>query len=289
MTSRAEAVSRPTSDSMENKYGQLQILRKSSGIFKNKHPECDEKHSRALSGVETFLDEALQDKVFADTAQERLKEIAGQGFLDQNEIRQALIHGWELRALHFLDDNLLEESEETKLMNLFNSFSLTQNELDQNGIYSKVAKAALLRDIMNGRLPGRVEIDGQLPVNIQKTEKPIWVFHGVGYFEDKTRTHFVGASQGVSMRIAKGLYYRVGSFKGSPVSTTERVQVDAGSLVITNKTVYFTGKSKAVKIPFTKIISFFPYSDGVGLMRDARMLSNKYLPQVMDGSVIIFL
>ena len=38
---------------------------------------------------------------------------------------------------------------------------------------------------MDGNLPERVQVDGNLPFNLQKTEKVIWVFHDVDYYEQK--------------------------------------------------------------------------------------------------------
>jgi len=56
-----------------------------------------------------------------------------------------------------LDDGTLDENEETRLIGLRDKFALTQDELDRRGAYSKVAKAGVLRDILNGKLPGRVK------------------------------------------------------------------------------------------------------------------------------------
>jgi hypothetical protein len=67
----------------------------------------------------------------------------------------------------------------------------------------------------------------------------------------------------------KGVYYRVGAFKAQPIETTERTYIDSGWVAITNKHVYFAGSRKSVRIPYTKIVSFEPFSDGFGIMRDA--------------------
>ena len=73
----------------------------------------------------------------------------------------------------------------------------------------------------------------------------------------------------MSLRIAKGVYWRVGGFKGRPVETIDRVHADTGLLGITTKHVYFHGPNKSFRIGHDKIISFTPYTDGVGVMRDA--------------------
>src|SRR5690606_10190852 len=89
------------------------------------------------------------------------------------------------------------------------------------------------------------------------------------YLEDKNKRHYVGGSQGVGVRVMKGVYYRIGSFKGEAINTTERVHVDTGILVLTNKHMYFAGPAKSLRLPYSKIVSFQPFSDGVGIIRDA--------------------
>jgi hypothetical protein len=61
----------------------------------------------------------------------------------------------------------------------------------------------------------------------------------------------------------------VGSFRGHPVETTERVHVDTGILAVTTKHIYFHGSTKSFRVRFDKIVSFTPYSNGIGIQRDA--------------------
>jgi hypothetical protein len=87
--------------------------------------------------------------------------------------------------------------------------------------------------------------------------------------EDIVRRQIVGRSQGMSFRVMKGVYYRVGGFKGEPLMTTERKNLGTGMLAVTNKNLYFVGPGKTTRIPYAKVVSFTPYSDAVGVMRDA--------------------
>lgn len=148
-------------------------------------------------------------------------------------------------------------------------FALSQEDLDRNGAFSRVAKSAVIRDILEGKIPNRVRIVGSLPFNLQKGETIVWLFYNVKYYEQITRTQYVGGYSGLSFRVARGVYYRVGGFRGNPVQTTQTVHVDTGTLAVTNKHIYFAGSAKAFKIRCDKIVSFTPYSDGVGIQRDA--------------------
>jgi hypothetical protein len=126
-----------------------------------------------------------------------------------------------------------------------------------------------LRDLLNGVIPNRMRFDGNLPLNLQKGEQVVWAFEQVDYLEEKTRRQYVGGSRGISVRVVKGVYYHFGGFRGHAIDRTERVHVDTGLVAITTKQIYFAGAKKAFRIPYTKIVSFEPYSNGVGIMRDA--------------------
>jgi hypothetical protein len=188
--------------------------------------------------------------------------------LGHEDCKPLLCQAWEKAVDAFLDDDILDTFEEKRLAEFREHFSLTQDELDRNGALTKTVKAAVLRDVMSGKIPERLSIDGALPINFQKKERLIWAFPGSQYLEDKTRRQYVGGSQGVSIRVMKGVYYRVGAFKAQPVETTERTHIDTGWVAITNRHVYFSGSRKSIRIPYTKIVSFEPFSNGFGVMRD---------------------
>lgn len=165
-----------------------------------------------------------------------------------------------------LEDQLLSKEEEAKLVLLQKEFSLTQAEL--GGSIEQVTKVAILRDVDAGIINSRLKVEG-LSINLFKGEVVLWLFNKVELFEIKSRTSYVGGSHGVSIRIAKGLYYRVGAFKGERVQTQDLVRQDVGSLIITNRNVYFSGPMKSLRIRLNKIVSVQGYSDGIALTRES--------------------
>ena len=64
------------------------------------------------------------------------------------------------------------------------------------------------------------------------------------------------------------MYYRAGAFKGNPVRTPEMTRLGSGILALTSKHLYFASAQKKFKIPFSKLISIEPYSDGIGVQKD---------------------
>lgn len=250
--------------------GQCIYCEKPAGFLRSKHKECHQQYQDSKKQVLALVRNVGSNGGDMQQLETKIEQIAANGFIDRPGLHSLVATGWEHAVETAFDDGILTEQEEQALSELKNHFSLSQQVLDKNGSYSKLVKGAVLRDIMDGNLPERMNVDGNLPFNLQKTEKIVWVFQNVNYYEEKTRTRYVGGSQGVSIRVARGLYYRTGAFKGERVQTSETIHADTGLLGVTNKHIYFVGPSKRFRIAFNKIVSFEPFSDGIGVQRDAQ-------------------
>lgn len=71
------------------------------------------------------------------------------------------------------------------------------------------------------------------------------------------------------IKIAKGIYYRVGKMGLNVHSTQEMTKIDTGKVYITNKRLIFAGGLKNTSIPFSKIINLQPYKDGIEIIKDS--------------------
>ena len=131
-----------------------------------------------------------------------------------------------------------------------------------------MVKSAALRELSEGIIPERQNVSGH-PFNLLKSEKLVWIFDGVDYIETRTRRERRGTSHGVSIRIARGLYYRPSTFRSRTHEWDEDVHADTGMLGVTTKHLYFHGAKKRFRIRLDKIVSYEPFSDGIGIMRDA--------------------
>lgn len=241
-----------------------------AGFLKKTHNECEQRHEQGKSKIISLVSRVRSEGGNLKRLETSVEQVASSSHIDTSTINALVVSGWEKAVDTAFDDGVLTEEEETALGELQQHFSLSQHELDRNGSFTKIVKGAVLRDILDGKLPERLEVHGNLPFNLQKTEKVVWVFQNVDYYEEKTRTRYVGGSQGVSVRIAKGLYYRTGAFKGERVQTSETIHADTGLLGVTNKHIYFAGPSKRFRINYNKIVAFEPFSDGIGVQRDAQ-------------------
>lgn len=65
----------------------------------------------------------------------------------------------------------------------------------------------------------------------------------------------------------KGVYYRVGGFKGHPIETSFMQKIGVGSVCFTDKNIYFSSPEKSLKIPYSKIITVESYPNGIELQK----------------------
>ena len=240
-----------------------------AGFLRSKHKECEQKYNKGWTDMTSLAKEAILGNFELDNIEKKMTEIANCHYITNDKIRLALTSGWERAVDNFLEDGILSSDEETKLSSFADKFSLQQQDLDNKGAYTRMVKAGVIRDLTEGKLPQRIRLSGQLPLSLQKNENLIWVFPSVSYYEDKARRHYVGRTQGVSIRILKGVYYRTGVFQGHPVETTERVHMGDGLLGVTNKHIYFVGGQKSLRVKYDKIVSYIPFDNGIGIHRDA--------------------
>ena len=177
--------------------------------------------------------------------------------------------------------NEIPSSMEGYVDSLMARFSLNDDETTHSKNYMEFTKALIVQDILKGITPHRVTL-GASPINMQVGEVPIWPFLNVVYYEEVTKRTTVGASRGISVRIAKGVYYRVGAFKGEPLITSSLQAKYSGALILTNMNVYFYSTANSMKFPYKKIISFVPFEDGLGIQPDRANAKTVYF-KGLDG------
>lgn len=73
---------------------------------------------------------------------------------------------------------------------------------------------------------------------------------------------YTGGSRGVSIRIMKGLSYRVGASKSQPIRGNVQEKTD-GILTITNKRIIFSASKGAFDKKISSLSSITPHSDGI--------------------------
>lgn len=121
-----------------------------------------------------------------------------------------------------------------------------------------------LSELREGRV--RITVGGDAPILPKRDEDIHIALDGVSLQE--ARAVRTGSYGGPSVRLSKGLYFRVGGF--SAQSHDEIKVIDEGTFVVTNKRLIFVGKKRTYSVNLRKIISVEPFEDAVGISREGR-------------------
>lgn len=98
---------------------------------------------------------------------------------------------------------------------------------------------------------------------------------------EKTRKRYVGRSNGVSVRVCRGVTYRTGQNNATPVEETV-TEENKGLLYITNKRIIFVSDKNAFNKKFKDLTAITPYSNAIQL----QFSSKTYTVLVPDGAVV---
>ncbi|WP_104749201.1 hypothetical protein [Helicobacter cynogastricus] len=253
--------------------GDCQFCNRPAGFLRKQHKECLQRHTEAQEQIKYAIQEAYQQNKIApqelEVLQNYLNQLATNAFVNPPLQQDLIAQGVGCAIEKALEDGLLSVDEEERIRVLIAFFQLSQELLDKWRYYTRLTQAHILRQVMEGVIPQSLNLTGApLPFVFQKSEKLIWVEQGVAYYETKTTSRYVGGSQGMSVRIMKGVYYRVGAFKGHRIQEDQLQYIDTGILAITTKNLYFGGKAKSVRLPLAKFISIAPYEDGVSVHKE---------------------
>lgn len=173
-------------------------------------------------------------------------------------------------ATNFMKNGYITDNEEKLILSYSSQLGISLNSLPihlGNTDLEKVSQALILKDLERGILP---QTSSAVPVLLGKGESVLWVYYNTTMLQEKTQREYIGRTGGFSLRVCKGVTYRTGQFKGKPIENTYLETVGTGSLIITNKHVYFHCNTASSKLPFTKIIGVTPYSDGIEFHKETK-------------------
>lgn len=242
---------------------------KDAGFLKSKHSDCETKHNSGCSALKLILKNAFVNGIDFYTLDKQIKTILSESYINSEKLKQIYLIAFDEAILNYLYDGVITDNEKKTVARFQQYTGLSQQVLNSNKSLEKVVQSDILQAVLNGIIPKpSITIQGALPFMIGKDEKILWVFRDVELVEQKVKREFRGRSHGVSFRVMKGVYYRVGEFRGAPIETTQMLSVGRGVLVLTDKTIYYNCQQKSLKIPYKKLISIEPYSDGVGFQKD---------------------
>jgi hypothetical protein len=106
------------------------------------------------------------------------------------------------------------------------------------------------------------------PIILKKGEEACIVFGGISLLEPRAVRQTYGGYAGPTIRVAKGVSFRMGSVAARSESHDELRNIDQGTLVLTNKRLIFIGSKRTTNIDLRKIVAIEAYKDGIASQRE---------------------
>lgn len=224
------------------------------------------KAAYALKAVQSLSEKFLEDRHLSEVEKNAILTLGKHLGLSEIEIdaisRTGASKVYAALRNEALADRRISPEEEAELSELRQQLGLTDKDVLLSGkAAEEYTYYRLLHEIESGRLP---EISA--PVALAKGEKAHILVSADRLLSKVVTTGYAGGSRGVSVRIAKGISYRIGSYKGHPIRE-EVSTAYPGTLLITGKRIVFTSAAKPFTIPLAKLDSFEPFAGGIGLQK----------------------
>jgi hypothetical protein len=264
-----------------------------AGWFSDAHDVCGRKATAGIESVEKCMaDAVIGGKRYGDVSATLDKIIAGAA-IPQDQIHTALKEGWSQGAEQRSKAEPVSDDEWMAILDVYRAAGLTDEEM---GAKTAGAHALLwsnktwtvLHDRIrpceipsepspglrpNEAVPGVIGVFNFTSFNLQAGEVRVWGVANVWLKQAVTTTTYVGGYSGLSVRVASGLWYRLGGLRGHKEESTSVRDLDCGELLITTRAIYYSGRATGgsginFRLPFNQIIQFRPYSDAVGICKN---------------------
>jgi len=161
-----------------------------------------------------------------------------------------------------VSDERLSPYEEQEIGEISKSLGIEVTEDDMST--QKLNRYRLYWQIENSELPV-IDTD----INIQKTEK-LHFQTNVKWLEQRRITKRVNyGGPTARIKIAKGVYYRVGSVHAQPISEDVWQTIDGGKIYLTNKRLIFMGQKGNKTIAINKILDIKPFRNGIDIQKES--------------------
>lgn len=230
--------------------------------------------------VESLIKKSYDDKILTDEEKNEIFILAEYLNMPKEKIENIRLNvatSLLKTALNEkLSDKRLSPKEETELNEILSNLKIEKEQISTivpKKSLDELAYAKLLWNLDNGifyTIPNP-------PITLKKSEECYFALNAKLMERKIIHKGYSQRSQGISIPIVKGVRYRVGSGRSVPIKE-EITLKHPGSIYLTNLRIIFSSGSKSFEIPFSKLLTFNVYSDGIEFI-----LNNKNFLMQMNG------
>ena len=202
----------------------------------------------------------FEDHILEDTEKEELYRLASHLEISHEKvdgiIRNDAIKIFNQYRNSAIENRRLSVEEEEQLDRTREQLGLSDEDISKRD-REELAYFKLLWEIENGFLP-----EMSAPIILQKNEICHLAITAHRLESKIVTTGRVSASKGVSIKIAKGVRYKVGATRSYPIKSEVTIR-HPGTLCITSKRIVFKANKKGFSSPLKSLVSMDAYSNGV--------------------------
>ena len=197
------------------------------------------------------IKELLIDGNLSEEDKKILDQIKKENNLTDKDVEKYNLAGFKTFFDKITDDSRITEEERKELVKIYSDLNLPTDKLAYN--QNDFNKYYTLHLIDEGKLP-TIDVPN-LNVNL-KTDEKLHYINKAFIVKNKSVTkgyNYSGFSG--SIKIAKGIRYRVGSIKVAPQKVNVMMTDDVGTFYLTTENLGYIGLNKHFSMPYEKISS----------------------------------
>jgi hypothetical protein len=162
--------------------------------------------------------------------------------IPQDQVRGALRGGWIQGAAQIATARPIPVDRMEVSSNFCRAMGFTDQEMCRTDGFIAQVFSALLWSVI---VKGDASLVANVPhhrFNLKSGVIPLFYFGSVVYSKETISRGNQGGYGGMSVRVARGVYYHFGGFKGQRIETSALKQIDYGGMLVTNQNMYFGGQ-----------------------------------------------
>jgi len=196
-----------------------------------------------------------------------IRKIAKDTFINDEELQDCTIKGWELAIEEELSKGLITETHETLSDDFIKFFEIEPEKLYQNRWMIKAIQSLIIHNLKKGKIIKKAKFTQVPPNFLPEGEQVMWVFDDVNYSLGVMHNRINLDGKNYLVKNPPKSMKDYIKFQVNTIKAKESLFMDIGSFMITNKYVYFAEEKNRFKISFQNIISIKKYDDGVEIQK----------------------
>jgi hypothetical protein len=255
-----------------------------AGWFSDVHDECVRSAEDGCAKVCSLIAATLQKPVPTDhpdldewyklfgqmlwaEVKPQIEKLQTDHRIPQDQVRGALRGGWIQGAAQIATAGPIPLDRVAVSFNFYRAMGFSDQDMRSTDGFIAQSFSGLLWSVIVAGDP-TLAGDVRHPFNLKAGETPLMFFGSVLYSKETVSRGNQGGYSGISVRLARGVYYHFGGFKGQRTETSALKEIDYGGMLVTTQNMYFGGQHTSFRVPYNNVVSFRAEPSGIGFFRD---------------------